>query len=170
MTDVDPRTYAVKLLERDRARIAAAIARQLTQLVPRYRALAEADVDASVQRTLSALTRFVAGEGERQLLAEVDRSFERRAAEGFPAEDLVMTTHAYLPVLRRFFFERSDDLRLGIAAYEEVESTALGLMRHFVVLALEARATTDPGFTKKPTSAHGASWPPAPVLVEAVDD
>ncbi len=170
MSDADPRAYAIKLLERDRVRIAAAVARQLALLVPKYRTVPTRDVEASTQRTLIALTRFIAGDGERHLLGEVDRTFERRSAEGFSATDLVMTTHAYLPVLRRFFCERSDDLRLGIAAYEEVESTALGLMRHLVALAIEARKVTDPGFTKKPSSSQGPSWPPVPVLVEAVED
>lgn len=168
MTD-DPRAYALKLLERDRARIAAAVARQITALVPKYRTVPIADVEASTGRVLAALSRFVAGDGERHLLGEVDRTFEARAAEGFSPSDLVLTTHAYLPVLRRFFCERGDDLRLGIAAYEEVEATCLGLMRHIVVLALEARKTTDPGFTKKPAS-HVPTWPPMPILVERVED
>lgn len=169
MTDADPRAYALKLLERDRARIAAAVARQFHALVPKYRTVPIDDVEASVQRVLAALARFIQSEGERHLLGEVDRAFERRAAEGFTSLDLVMTTHAYLPVLRRFFCERSDDLRLGIAAYEEVESTALGLMRHLVALALEARKVTDPGFTKKPAS-QTPTWPPVPILVERVED
>lgn len=169
MSDHDPRQYAVKLLERDRARIAAAIGRQLGVLVPKYRTVPEVDVAHSVSDVLVALQRFLVGSGERQLLGAVDHVFEKRATEGFSSADLVMMTHAYLPVLRRFFCERSDDLRLGIAAYEEVEATALGLMRHLVVLALEVRATTDPGFRTKPAS-QAPPWPPTPVLVEAVED
>lgn len=168
MSDLDPRAYAVKLIERDRARIAAAVTRQLGQLIPRYQKLPEKEVAAGVYGVLTALQRFIVGEGERELLDAIEVVYDRRAAEGFPPEDLVLMTHAYLPVLRRFFCERSEDLRVGIAAYEEVESTALGLMRHLVVLALEARDFTDPGFTKKPES-QSPPWPPMPVLVERVD-
>lgn len=169
MPDVAPRAYAIKLLERDRARIAVAVARQLTALVPKYRTVPLASVEASTERVLSALARFVAGEGERHLLGELDRTFEARASEGYSSADLVIRTHAFLPVLRRFFCERSDDLRLGIAAYEEIEATCLGLMRHIVVLALEAQKSTDPGFRKKPSSS-APPWPPVPILVERVED
>jgi hypothetical protein len=166
--DLDPRRLAAQLLSEHRVHLSQAISTQMAELVPRYREVPEADRSRTVMAVLRGFEKMLQGEGQERVLVAIDEVFDKRASEGFSAVDLVLATHAYLPVLRRVLCERAADLREGLRAYDEVERLTLPLLRRVIQLAFESRRSTDPGFTKKPRP--GDSWPPSTVIVEPDDD
>jgi len=166
----DPHALATRLLSEHRAQLAKAVSRQMCELVPRYFGVEEADREQTTDAVLLGVERLLRGEGQGKMLVAVDEAFERRAAEGFTPPELILATHSYLPVIRQIFCEHAGDLREGLAAYEQIETAILPLLRHVIELAFETRTATDPGFTRRPRATASGELPTMPALAEPDDD
>lgn len=119
---------AARLIKGHKVRLARAIARQIQQIVPRYREMDSTALERNLGTLLSATETFLENGDDRQLIDLTRNVMELRAVSGFALGDFVMATACWLPVLRRFILERSASVDEGLRVYESVEAVALPLM------------------------------------------
>jgi hypothetical protein len=172
MNQPDARAHAAQLLGKNRKRLARAIARQVSQLVPRYRDVDEAAHQRNGELILEMMEQTLTGGSDDRLLSVLEDLMRLRTAGGFQTSDFIVASHCFTPVIRRFFIEKSPDLRLANAAFEEVEALALGIIGRLVSAAFElgANAELDDTAPNRParTLTDEAPWLVEPITIESV--
>jgi len=123
-----PTQLAARLLKGHRVRLSRAMARQIQQLVPRYQLLDSTVLERNLGTILGGIEHFLQSGDEAHLMGIMQNVMQLRALGGFALGEFLMATLSVLPVLRRFFIERSATLEEGLRVYESVESVALPLM------------------------------------------
>ncbi len=133
---------AVQLLRAHRDDIAHAIVKGVDRLAP---GLSQIDPRARHQTILAIVDAFADAvkTGETKALASLLRNATQlRAAGGVPRQDLLASSHAYMPGVRTVFLQVHPDRDAALAAYDVVEAMALPLIADFcrVVLQFDAQS------------------------------
>lgn len=114
-----------RLMKQHHRRIAQAVVRQQQRMVPRYRQLDATAVERNVATVLAGLQRLLES-GEDALLKDLVTEMARlRQLGGVTLPEFLVAALCVLPVLRRFFLERSATLEEGLAIFDRVEAILL---------------------------------------------
>jgi hypothetical protein len=138
------KTIAEQLLRAHRDDVAQAILQGVDRLAP---GLAQVEVRARFASILSIVDGIADAmkSGDTEPLASLLRGFTRlRTAGGVSQQDLLASSHGYLPGVRKVFL-RTADPRAALAAYEAVEDLALPVIAEYcrVVLNIDAAVHDD---------------------------
>jgi hypothetical protein len=128
---------AIKLLRSHRDDVAQAILKGVDRLAP---GMAQVDARARHASILAIVDAFADAlrSGDTRALTSLLRNSTRlRAAGGVPREELLASSHAYMPGVRTVFLRAHADHHEALAAYEAVEAMALPLIADFSRVVLQ---------------------------------
>jgi hypothetical protein len=135
-TKREKKERTVGLLKANRSRIAFAVARQIQNLVPKYRELDTVALAHNLETILKGFENLlVKNEGEH-LFGAVAMIADVRRVSGFGIHDMTVAGLCFLPVMRRFLIRESVNIEVGLERYESVEAVALPLFGKIVPLFL----------------------------------
>jgi hypothetical protein len=118
----------VQLINSHRVRIARALARQIRALSHQYRTIELEALEASLQRLLVVIARFLETGDGTALRSAATNVAQLRQALGFRVDDFLLAGLSFMPVMRRFILEHARDTREGLADYEAFEAAAIPLI------------------------------------------
>lgn len=118
----------VQLITSHRVRIARALARQIRALSEQYRTIETDALEASLQRLLLVIARFLETGDNTPLRSAAANIAQLRQALGFRVDDFLLAGLSFMPVMRRFILEHARDTREGLADYEAFEAAAIPLI------------------------------------------
>lgn len=118
----------VKLIASHRVRIARALVRQIRALSVQYRTVEPAALEASLQRLLVVISRFLETGDQTPLMTATSNIAQLRQALGFRVDDFLLAGLSFMPVMRRFILEHARDTREGLDDYEAFEAVAIPLI------------------------------------------
>jgi hypothetical protein len=123
-----PHERIVSLLTSHKVRIARALTRQVRGLSPNYATLDVDALEASFVRFVGYTAHFLTTGDDTSLKNHAIHTAQLRAALGFRVDDFMLATLVFLPVIRQFLLEHSQDVQSGLRDYEAFEATAIPLM------------------------------------------
>ena len=109
----------------------------MRRLRPKYAALPDADLLASVRPTLLGVADYLETSDDQPLIALVEGIIGARRESGFDALDFAVMSHCYLPPVRAVFVARAPTPVEGLAAYDAVEAVSLPLIERLLHPAVE---------------------------------
>lgn len=119
---------AIRLLRAHRDDIAREILAHVDRVAPTMARIDRRARSSSVAFAADAAAAALEGGTTKEVSALLRNTIRLRLAGGVSREDMIATTHTYLPSIRAVFVAKHPRLDEALAAYEAVEQTALPLV------------------------------------------
>jgi hypothetical protein len=159
---------AAAFLKSHQVRIARATVRQVQGLVPRYRQVDSAVLEKNIGTLLAGAQVLLERGDDTKLMGMMEYIMQIRTLGGFQTSEFVLACMSFLPVMRRFLFERLPHPQ-AMEAYEAVEGVSLPFLGRVVSVYEKALESLQEGDTPVPMEI-ARLWPSrlSPVVVEQV--
>ncbi|MBI5494439.1 MAG: hypothetical protein HY904_05385 [Deltaproteobacteria bacterium] len=139
---------AAQLLKSHQVRISRALARQIQQMVPRYREVDAGLLEKNILTLMDGMHALLERGDDRKLMGVVEYVVQIRSIGGFQTGEFMLACLCFLPVMRRFLADKLP-MAQAVAAYEAVENAALPLVARLIPL-----------YEKAATAFHQTETPP----------
>lgn len=123
-----PHVRLVQLIGSHKVRIARALGRQVRGFSANYASMDSAALESSFGRVLGHVEHYLTTGDDTGLRNHTAHTAQLRSALGFRANDFMLASLVFLPVMRRFLIEQATDLQSGLRDYEAFEAVAIPLL------------------------------------------
>lgn len=129
---------AAQLMSEHHQRIAQAVVRQQQRLIPRYRQMNVHVLERNMTTILGGLQQLAEMGSDRRLMQILSDVAQIRQLGGVTLPEFLTAALCFLPVLRRFFMEKTGDAAEAMQVYASVEAIAVPLMARISAMYLDS--------------------------------
>jgi hypothetical protein len=123
---MNPQTQlAARLIAQHGPLLSRAVARQIRQVVPRYRLVDDTALERNIGTLMRGIQRLLDTDDDSGLISLVKDTAQMRTMAGFDGADMVMAGMCFLTVIRRALLERVQPLQEALRTYDAVEAVAI---------------------------------------------